>query len=215
MTTRCRITAGIVRMLAAAVLVLVGGCAAWRPTSEAPPAFFSLDQPVAVSVSAGNKAPTTGAILVVNPPGESAGFDSPHIIYVRQAQRLEYFAQSEWIDTPARMLAPLIVAAIERGGAFRAVVLAPRSVTGDLQLDTEIIRLQHEFFEDPSRVHFTLRATLVDATSQRVLAVEEFDSVASAASEDPYGGVLAASDAVRQVLDRLATFCAKWGAARN
>jgi cholesterol transport system auxiliary component len=202
------------RTLAASLLLVLGGCAAWRPTSEAPPAFFSLDQPATGAPAAIDRS-TAGVTLVVNPPGESAGFDSPHIIYVRQAQRLEYFAHSEWIDTPARMLAPLIVASIERGSAFRAVVLAPRSVTGDLQLDTEIIRLQHEFFEHPSRVRFTLRATLVAATSQRVLAVEEFDSVAIAATEDPYGGVLAASEAVNNALSQLAAFCAKWGAGRH
>jgi len=30
---------------------------------------------------------------------------------VREPHKLEYFAHSEWVDPPARMLAPLIVAA--------------------------------------------------------------------------------------------------------
>jgi cholesterol transport system auxiliary component len=215
MTARAAIAAWIACILTASLLILLGGCAALRPIPEAPPAFFSLDQATNAGPPAGVQAPDAGATLVVNPPNGSAGFDSQHIIFLRQPHRLEYFAQSEWIDTPARMLGPLIVAAIERQGAFRAVVLAPRSVTGDLELDTEILRLQHEFLEHPSRVHFTLRATLVDTNSQRVLAVDEFDIFTIAPTEDPYGGVLAASQAVTDVLKELASFCAKWGVASS
>ncbi len=129
-------------------------------------------------------------------------------MYVRHANQLEYFAHNEWVDTPARMLAPLIVAAMEQSGAFRAVVQVPSTAAGDMRLDTEILRLQHEFLRTPSRVRFTLRAYLVDTTSRRVLASREFEAVASAPSENPYGGVVAASQAVRQVLEELAAFCA-------
>jgi hypothetical protein len=85
---------------------------------------------------------------------------------VRQPHLLEYYAQSEWVDTPARMLAPLIVSAIENTGAFRAVILTPSAATGELRLHTEIIRLQHDLSAQPGRVVFTLRAYLVDTTTR-------------------------------------------------
>ena len=144
---------------------------------------------------------------MVNPPQASAGFDSQRIIYVRKAHQLEYFAHSEWVDTPARMLAPLIVAAVDKSGAFRAVVSTPSAAAGDLRLDTEIVRLQHEFGSTPSRVRLTLRATLTDNATRQVLARIDFDSVADAASEDAYGGVVAANHATRVVLQSLAVFC--------
>jgi cholesterol transport system auxiliary component len=34
-----------------------------------------------------------------------AGFDSRHIVYVRQASQLAHYAHNEWVDTPARMVA--------------------------------------------------------------------------------------------------------------
>jgi cholesterol transport system auxiliary component len=151
--------------------------------------------------------------LIINPPHAAAGFDSPRIIYVRETHKLEYFAHSEWVDPPARMLAPLLVAAVENTGAFRAVVLTPGAAAGDLRLDTEIIRLQHEFRTQPSRVRFTLRAYLVDDKTRRVLAWREFEAAAPAASEDPYGGVVAANRAVQTVLESLSAFCAE--AARS
>jgi cholesterol transport system auxiliary component len=62
-------------------------------------------------------------------------------------------------------------------------------------------------------VRFTLRATILDSATRQVIAAREFDAVAAAPSEDPYGGVVAANQAVRDVLASLAEFCAN--AARN
>jgi cholesterol transport system auxiliary component len=196
-------------------LVALCACSSLKPGTTPHTAFYSLDSnaaraaPAASRMSLGSAAPT----LIVNPPHAAAGFDSQRIVYVREAHKLEYFAHSEWGDTPSRMLAPLLVGALERSGAFRAVVLTPSAAIGDLRLDTEIIRLQHEFATAPSRVRFTLRAYLVDVKTRRVLAWRELDEVVPAASEDPYGGVVAANRAVQAVLESLAAFCAE--AARS
>jgi cholesterol transport system auxiliary component len=58
-------------------------------------------------------------------------------------------------------------------------------------------------------VRFTLRAYIVDNTTRRVLAWREFDETVPAASEDPYGGVVAANSAVQTVLENLSAFCAE------
>lgn len=197
-------------------LALVCGCAALKPAP--PPRFFSLaDVRGAAQVAPQTRpaAAATAPTLIVSPPHAAAGFDSPHIVYVRQASQLEYYAHNEWVDTPARMLAPLIVTAIQQGGAFRAVVQTPSTVAGDMRLDTEVLRLQHEFLSKPSRVRFTLRAYLVDNVTRRVLASREFEAVAAAPSEDAYGGVMAANEAVRSVLQGLAAFCAETAASRS
>ena len=150
------------------------------------------------------KTPT----LLINPPHAAAGFDSPRIIYLREPHKLEYFALSQWVEPPARMLGPLLAAAIEKTGAFRAVVLMPGAASGELRLDTDIIRLQHEFQTSPSQLRLTLRATLVDDKTRRVLAWQEFEAVEPASSEDAYGGVLAANRAVQKVVTQLAGFLA-------
>ena len=196
----------------AAVLLLMalGACGTLRPTTTPNTAFYTFERASAARTAAPRAdAAATAPTLIINPTHAAAGFDSQRIIYVRETHKLEYFAHSEWVDPPARMLAPLLVAAIESTGAFRAVVLTPSAAAGDLRLDTEIIRLQHEFLTQPSRVRFTLRAHLVDDKTRRVLAWREFDAVVPAASEDPYGGVVAANRAVQTVLENLAVFCAE------
>ncbi|BAL27253.1 ABC-type transport auxiliary lipoprotein family protein [Azoarcus sp. KH32C] len=195
------------------LLALAAGCGALRQTATPPPGFYSLDG-ARLEARVPTTAPATlsvsdGPTLIVNPPHAASGFDSQRIIYVREAHKLEYFAHSEWVDTPARMLAPLIVSAVETSGAFRAVLLTPSAATGDLRLDAEITRLQHDFGSQPSRVRFTLRANIVDNKTRRVLALREFDETVAAASETPYGGVIAANRAVQAVLEQLAGFCAE------
>lgn len=203
---------------AVGIALLAGGCAALNAKAPPHPSVYTLDvaAPAArtplQAISAGSIAAPT---LVVNPPRAAAGFDSPRMVYFRDPHKLEYFAHSEWVDTPARMLAPLIVAAVENGGAFRAVVPTSSAASGDLGLDTEILRLQQDFGAPPSQVRFTLRATLVDNATRRVLAWREFDETVAAASDDPYGGAIAAHRAVQTVLQQLAGFCdeaaAAWG----
>lgn len=193
------------RLLAAAALSLTAlcACSALSPAPAPPTAFYALNgTPIAAPKTALDTAPT----LIINPPHAAAGFDSARIIYVREPHKLEYFARSEWVDPPARMLGALLVSALEHTGSFRAVVLSPGAATGDLRLDTEIVRLQQEFQTQPSRVRFTLRAYLVDDKTRRVLAWREFDAYAAATSEDPYGGVVAANRAVQTVLDELSQF---------
>ena len=193
---------------AALLLTLTAGCAGLLPKPGAQPSYYALDGG-GLKAKASSPLSATAPTLIVSPTHAAAGFDSQRIIYVRDAHKLDYFARSEWIDTPARMLAPLVVAAIESSGGFRAVVQTPSAASGDIRLDTEILRLQHQFDESPSRVRFTLRAYLVDNATRRVLASREFDESVASTSEDPYGGVIAANRAVQNVLAQVATFCAE------
>ena len=195
------------RPAAALLLALAGGCETLQQAvlPSAHPNYYAL----AYAPPAQARAAAAGPTLIVSPPFAAAGFDSRHMMYVRQTDQLEYFAHNEWIDTPARMLAPLIVAAVESSGGFRAVVQTPSSAIGELRLDTEILRLQHEFTGTPSRVRLTLRAHLVDNATRRIIASREFEAVADSASEDPRGGVVAAHRAVNSALAELAQFCAQ------
>jgi len=211
--------AQVCRLGATALLcALTGGCSTLRPNAPLPPLSYSLDSvqtaPPATTRSAAI-SPKAAPTLIVSSPHAASGFDSQRIIYVREAHRLEYYARSEWVDTPARMLAPLIVAALENSRSFRAVVLTPSAATGDLRLDTEIIRLQHELGSQPSRERLTLRAYLVDNTTRRVLASREFDESVAVASEDPYGAVMAANRVVQTVLEQLAGFCSEASVPRQ
>ena len=193
-----------------AALLAVGGCSLLKPTSTPNTSFYSLDRgtvttPVKLPVSPSSQ-PDPDLTLIISPPRAAAGFDSSRMIYVRQAHKMEYFAQSQWVDPPARMLGPLMASALDNAGVFRAVVLAPGSASGDLRLDTEITRLQQDFSTRPSRVNFVLRAYLVDHKTRQVVAWREFDESLDTGSEDALGGVVAANQVVQKVLEELSVF---------
>jgi cholesterol transport system auxiliary component len=148
-----------------------------------------------------------GPALVVAQPTAAPGFDGSRIVYVEMPHKLEFFSRSEWVDTPARMLAPLLVRALERSGTFASVAQARSAVAAGLRLEAEIVRLQQEFTERPSRVRLTVRIQLSDVPSRRVLGAREIEAVEGAPSDDPYGGVVAANRAVRRVLDEIVAYC--------
>ena len=185
----------------------LGGCSAsLLPKAPPMPALHALSLDDAAVQPA--QPPVAGArVLAVLAPRAAAGFDSANLVYLRRAHEHEAFAQNGWVDTPARMLAPMLVQTLQRSGAFRAVLSGQGSASADLTLDTEIIRLQQDFGSAPSQVRFTLRAVLIDSATRRVLAWREFDRRVPALSDDPRAGVAAANTAARQVLDELLVFC--------
>jgi len=182
-------------------------CSMLGKTSLPPPAFYALDAGLGPAPQAGqNPAPASQMTLIISPPYAASGFDSQRMVYVRKDHQLEYFAHSEWVDPPARMLGPLLVSAAQQTGAFAAVVLASGTAAGDLRLNTDILRLQHNFQTSPSRVQLSLRVYLTDEKTRKVLAWKEFSAEAAAVSDTPQGGVAAANRVVREVLTQVAQF---------
>jgi len=151
--------------------------------------------------------PKTDLVIEVAMPHALAGFDTDQIAYMRRPSEIEYFSRNRWADTPAHMLAPVLAQAIERSGTFRAVVREPNAVNADLRLYTELVRLQQNFTVHPSRVEIAVRVLLVRSAPAATLAVAQFEEHEDAASDDPYGGVLAANRALARVVDSIAEFC--------
>ena len=173
---------------------------------QAPPEDALLPKPMPMPMPAPQAALLT---LIVETPRAAAGFDTRDIAYVRRAHEVEYFAVHQWVDTPARMVAPIMIQALQRRGSLRSVVLAPTVAAGELRLETELVRLQQDFTRTPSHVRMSMRVLLVDAATRRPLAWRELDAVVLSPSEDPYGGAVAANAALAQVLQQLVAFVAQ------
>lgn len=184
-------------------MALTAGCSPLQPIKSEAPKTYML-QAQFQGGAAANGAP----VLLVTRPRAHPGFDSPRMAYVKKPHEVEYFSRNQWVDSPEKMLDPLLVQAFEASGAFGAVSRPGGAVMAQLRLDSEIVRLQQEFTVVPSRVRFTLRAQLIDVAGRRILATREFDVTENAASDDPYGGVVAANQAVQRALSEAAGFFA-------
>ena len=199
-------------------LPFVAGCSALLSKQPLQMTYYSLESSQAQSLeqlspSSNLKSPT----LIINMPKANAGFDTRRMMYTRLSHQLEYFAKNEWIDTPARMLQPLLVSAIEKTASFNAVLPKYGSVKSDIRLESEIVQLIQIFNTKPSlresslressKVQFTLRATIIDNATNKVILHHEFNEVVDAESDDPVGGVIAANLAVNKALEKLSIFC--------
>ncbi len=194
--------------LLAVVLSLCAGCSVLPPQAQAP-ALHVIDARPAVA-----KAPTRRTLtLEVAPLRAAPGCDTPAMMYTVTPHALEPFALHRWADAPARMLAPLLVHALEDTDAFAAVVQGPATVTVDWRLDVDLLRLQQDFTQQPSRAVLALRVQLVDVRARRVVATRYVDVVAEAASDDPKAGVAAVNAAVAQALAQIAALVAQAAAA--
>jgi len=194
------------RLLAALVWAgLLDACTNLQPQPVEQPNVFLLEaSPVATAAQ--QKAEQ---IIEVAMPHARAGFDTDQMAYTRRVSEIEYFSRNRWADTPSRMLAPALAQAIERSGAFRAVVRDVTAVHPDLRLETELIRLQQNFTVHPSRVEIAVRVQLVGSGTPSKLASAQFEESEVAPSEDPYGGVMAANRALSRLVGRVAEFCAQ------
>lgn len=201
-------------------LSLLGGCSPLLPPPPPPSKIYLLEArtiPSAMISGSARSAPLArhDLVLAVSMPRARAGFDTAQMVWVRQPHGLEVYSRNRWADTPAHMLAPLLVQALERSGTFRAVVQTPSAVSAELRLDTELVRLQQDFSVKPSRVQLTLSAQLIDTGTRQVIASAEFDETENAVTEDAYGGVNAANLALERLLARLTAFCAEHAPTRK
>jgi cholesterol transport system auxiliary component len=184
---------------------LLASCSVLGNKPAPPLRTYTLDGAAATPAASAARV-TTGPVLLVEVPHAAPGYDSTHMVYVRQPQTQEVYANSVWADTPARMLAPMLVAHLQQSGPFRAVLLAPSAAKAGLRLDTTILRLQQDFLQVPSTLHLRLQVTLMDNSTREVLAWRTVDAMQNASSEDAAGGAWAAQMAVEQGLQEVAGF---------
>lgn len=194
---------------ALAALALTAGCSPFQTTPQESPRLHLL-QPPSATVTPARR---TDATVEVGVPRAAPGFDTPRIAYVERPYSIDYYSRGEWADAPARMIGPLVARALDRSGAFAAVVEAPTSVQSTLRVDLELVRLQQDFTVAPSRADLAIRAQVVDVRARRVLATLLVEETEPAAAQDAYGGVAAANAALGRAIERIVALVVAEGAA--
>lgn len=202
----CIVAARVARVSRFAValagcLLWAAACSVLPPQAEAP-SLHVIEAMPSVAAAPARRALT----LEVAPVRAAPGCDTPAMMYTATPHALEPFAVHRWADAPARMVTPLLVRALEEAQAFTAVVPGPSAVAADWRLDVELLRLQQDFTQKPSRADVALRVQLVDLRTRRVVATRYVTAVVDAASDDPRGGVVAVNAAVAQALGTVVAF---------
>ncbi|MGB5063690.1 MAG: ABC-type transport auxiliary lipoprotein family protein [Candidatus Competibacter sp.] len=191
-----------------ALLAMLALSACLLPQDKSPPRQDYLLEAAAFAPPPARR--TSDKILLVTVPRAAPGFDSDRIAYRREPLKIDYYNDSGWSDTPAKMLLPILVRAFEATGAFKAVVSPPAPGLADLRVDVDVIRLQQEFMTQPSKVRLSARIKVLDMKSGHVLGTQVFEVVEPAPSEDAYGAVRATNAAVVKVLGEMVPFALQY-----
>lgn len=162
-------------------------------------------QPAAVP-----KLASSHKTLFIADPGAAPGYNSNAMIYVMTPFKLESYSQNQWVAPPAQMLLPVIADAVRRTNYFSAVITPPFAGNTDYSLDTSLVNLQQEFLLPTSQEHLTMLATLINNSTNRVVATQRFDFQVPAPTNNPYGGVLAANTAAGMLSAKIAAFVTKF-----
>ncbi len=193
------------------VWCLAGGAACSFPVPEryaAPHTYIlTADSLKGMASSAGSAFPRSSntdqkPVLLVNQPRDEAGFDTPRMVYLLRPHEISYYAENQWVDTPAQMLAPILVQAMEKSELWKSVIQTRTTIQADYRLDAENLSLQQQFFSRPSRVRLALKLQLVELKGRQMIASRDFEIWEDAPSDDAYGGVVASNRAVAEMLQQ-------------
>jgi cholesterol transport system auxiliary component len=143
-------------------------------------------------------------VLVVSLPQEQGGTNTSGIAYLLRPHEIRYYAYNQWAESPARLLMPLMVQAMEKTNCWGTVTHAAAALRDDFRLDSEILQWQQEFFSNPSLVRLSFRAQLVESQKREVIAARRFEIIEEAPSGDAYGAVIASNRAVNRLLGEIA-----------
>ncbi|TAN02936.1 MAG: hypothetical protein EPN36_15050 [Rhodanobacteraceae bacterium] len=188
-------------ILCASLLLLAGCVSVSRPVF---PRHYALIAPTITARTGQAAAHGTLQLARIDVPPWLQGTQMYYRLDYRHDDRVAAYADSDWLAPPARMLEPLIQAALARDGGWRVVLGPGTSANADAILH---IRLDDfsQVFANPQQSEGVLNATatLVDARSGDAVAQKHFHVEAPASSADAAGGAAALNRAHTEFIQRL------------
>lgn len=126
--------------------------------------------------------------------------------YTTKPHEIAYFRNHEWSQRPGGMIQALLVKGFERTHYFQTVLTPPSSSDYRYALDSELVELIQDYQSHPPKLRITMRLRLRSGTDAQVVASDEVSLSQSFPSRDPYAGVIAANQAVAEMVRKAITF---------
>jgi cholesterol transport system auxiliary component len=182
-------------------LIALTGCS-FKPVKTTPAQTYVLN-PALPTLT----AKPSGLTLLVEAPRANPAVDTTQMAYVDKPYELAYFSYNQWAESPGQMLHPLLVQALQNTQHFRAIISTASSAQYDLVLNSQLLKLQQVFLQQPSCVELSAREQLINNASHQIIATQQFNISEPAPENNPYGGVIAANKATAELLQQITEFC--------
>jgi cholesterol transport system auxiliary component len=149
---------------------------------------------------------THPATLLVLIPETMPAYATTQMAYSTEAYQIAYFTKNEWAETPSQMIQPLIVQTLRNTHYFSEVLSPPYFGRHTFALRIEILELKQDFTSEPAMLKLAMRFALSSNATNRVVATKEMSVSQPMAGRNPYAGVVAANEAMANLLRELAQF---------
>ncbi len=185
-------------------LSLLTGCVNLQPIPAHTEAAYALER-TAPPQSKAIFQRTNSTVLVTTPIAITS-YSTSKMIYTQRPYQLRSFANNRWVAPPAQMLTPLLVQSLQNTNYFKAVLSTPYFGETNYRIDSELLKLEQNFSHKPSEIQLAMRVQVTNAATEKLLASRRFDVTVAAPSENPYGGVVAANEAVATLMQQINAF---------
>ncbi|WP_367608414.1 hypothetical protein [Legionella sp. W05-934-2] len=152
--------------------------------------------------------PSKSTLLVVKPQAVG-GYQTSEMLYIKKPYELMSFAYNAWVDPPANMLFPLLLQSLNSANYFHAIDSTPYAKETTYRLDTLLLSLHQNFLTKPSTVQMSIKAVLSRSNDNQVIDSIIIKTQKPCPEDTPYGGVIAANEAVKTVTGAVTDFVIK------
>lgn len=192
---RAVLTGGLALSLSACAGNLIG------PPSPAPALYVLRPEFGPVSGASPVRQQLTVAV-----PAAPAALDTERIALERNANVMDYFAQSQWTDRLPLVVQSLLVEGFEKSGAVAAVGREGAGIRADVVLETELRQFEafYAVADTAPEIRITMVAKLVNVTNRGVIDTTEVSRSARSAANDlrsiTAAFTLASGEALKEVV---------------
>lgn len=195
----------IKHMIACSAMMILSGCSFLSPVKTAPDSGYVIN----AAPDHVKKSRRHSGVMIVMMPDTNSAYNTSRMAFTMRPYQISYYANSRWIESPAEMLMPLLMATLQKTNRFKSVLTPPYAGQTDYALRTQIKTLLIDYTCRTPVLRLTLQEDLLSVSSGRMIASREFSAAEPLPQKSPYGAVYAANQAAARLLTEIAAWCVK------
>lgn len=192
--------------------LLLSSCSSLLNVQRQPFTTYSPTVGAAATTPAGARV---GWQLIIETPLSSATLDTARMMVMPTPGVLEVFPAARWRDTTPALLRSLVVQGFENTGRIIGIGSAKSGLRADYALAIDLRDFQLEIDAGKEQAAVRFQASLLDYTSNRVLAMQSFTAQAPAAGADAASAFVAFETALNTVIPQLVEWTFREGNAAH
>lgn len=180
--------------------LLSAGCSTLLNVQRQP---FTIYSPRYTAAAATPTGPRVDWQLAVETPLASDTLETARMLVMPKPGVLEVFPSARWRDPAPALLRSLVVQGFENSGRIIGIGSSASGLRADYALAIELHDFQIEYHDSAPRATIRFQASLLDYTSNRVLATQSFAAQSPAAGADAASAFAAFETALNTIVPQL------------